>query len=258
MSDMVASAIRAKIEETIENMPGLSPTASKVLSLVDNIDASPKELIRVIRMDPVLTARVLKLINSAHFGMEQEVTSINRALVILGLNTVKNLALSSAVVDLMADQTRGSEISAELWSHCLWVGVAARVISRLRGLPRDQQELAFVAGLLHDLGEVCMLKADLDRYVNVVESIHGGRDQLEAETETFGENHQDIGALLAQRWGFPEALVVGIRHHHTPLVDGPHAWISCTIHLANELFFYELRPVSDDGIPVAPKPVKPV
>lgn len=231
--------VRARVEACIDEIPALSPTATKVLTLVDDIDAPARDLLKVIQLDPILSARVLKLVNSPHFGLEQPIASINRAVVILGINTVKNLALASVAMGAVTSAPVEAKHSAHLWRHCLWVGVAARAIARTRQVPRDDQELAFISGLLHDLGEVCIFRAFPGDFSDAAARVGAGEDQLDVERELFGGTHEEFGAMLARKWGFPEAIAMGLSHHHVPLLSGPWAELSCSLHVANALSWEE-------------------
>lgn len=244
MDGMSKADIRARIVSSIEEMAPLSPAATRIMTLLNDIDASPWELLQIIKTDPILTSRVLRLINSAYFGLETSISSLNRALVILGLNTVKNLTLSGVVLDAVASQRRDTTFADEMWSHSLWVGVAARAIARARRAPRDDQELAFIGGLLHDLGELCILNAFPAEFKEMSEKTGWIKFQESTERRVFGGTHTEYGAMLGRRWSFPEELVVCLETHHTPLLEGEHAVISCTIHLANHISFLHHRPGS--------------
>jgi HD-like signal output (HDOD) protein len=112
------------------------------------------DLNRVISLDPVLVGRVLKLINSAYYGLEQQVTSLVRAMIMLGINTVKNLALSSAILSNLVGRGFLGLNAEGFWRHSLCVGVTAKLIARKQGIDHSRLEEFFTAGLLHDLGKI--------------------------------------------------------------------------------------------------------
>lgn len=247
------SDVHQRIAESVERLPPLSPSVSKVIALANNIDASPRDLLTVIRMDPVLTSKVLQLINSTWFDLSEPITSMNRALVILGYNTIKNVALSCAVVGMLTDGPSQTPASTQLWRHSLWVGVAARSLARARAASRADQELAFVGGLLHDLGEILLLRASPEVWQAIQQSRGATADKLSAERQVLGTTHQEIGGQLGLHWGFPENIRHCLESHHGPVADGRHAILCSTVYLANTLFYFRQ---GSDGEP-KPGPVDP-
>lgn len=224
------------IHRHLDDLPPLSPTVTKVLQIVNNPDASANDLIQVIKLDPVLTAKVLRLINSPFFGMSN-VTSVGRALVAVGFNTVKNLVLSSALAGILA---QGSDPEAErLWTHSLSVGVSARCLARAIGLVREEQEAAFITGLMHDLGKILLNKHFKPELVQVRALIQNGKSEVQAELEVLGMTHEAVGGMLGRKWQFPPGLVAGVEFHHHPILSGVGARESCLTYLAN-VMNYEL------------------
>lgn len=233
------AAIKDKQERILrhlDDLPALSPTVTKVLQIVNNPDASANDLIQVIKLDPVLTAKVLRLINSPFFGMSN-VSSIGRALVAVGFNTVKNLVLSSALAGILS---HAHDPEAErLWSHSLAVGVAARCLARAMKLGRDEQESIFIAGLMHDLGKILLLKHFKPELLQVMALEQQGMREIDAEIMVLGISHEQVGGLLGRRWQFPALLVAGVEAHHVPRLTGEGARESCLVSLANQMY-YEL------------------
>lgn len=234
MADSDLQTLSHRIQRSLDDLPPLSPTVAKVLQLVGSPDASANELIQVIKMDPVLTAKVLRLINSPWFGLEN-VTSVARALVVLGFNTVKNLALSSALSGLL---TQGADDAGnELWTHSLGVGVAARAIARAMGIPREDQEAAFIGGLMHDLGRVLITKYFQPEMKRSLALQASGLAELEAEEQVFGTTHEVIGGMLGRKWQFPASLLVSVEYHHRPILKGLGARESSLTCLANGMYY---------------------
>lgn len=223
-----------RILRHLDDLPALSPTVTKVLQIVNNPDASANDLIQVIKLDPVLTAKVLRLINSPFFGMSN-VSSIGRALVAVGFNTVKNLVLSSALAGILS---HAHDPEAErLWSHSLAVGVAARCLARSMKLSREEQESVFIAGLMHDLGKILLLKHFKAELLQVVALEGQGMREIDAEVMVLGVSHEQVGGLLGRRWQFPSVLVAGVEAHHIPRLTGEGARESCLVCLANYMYY---------------------
>ncbi|MDX9788562.1 MAG: HDOD domain-containing protein [Desulfobacterales bacterium] len=202
----------------ISKMPPLSPTVSKVLALCNKRDASPVELNRVISMDPVLTGNVLRLINSAYYGLSQKVTSVVRAITMLGINTVRNLLLSTAVLGALGNRKNFDSLdSAQFWEHSLAAGVAARLIAVKHRVPLDQVEGYFIAGLLHDVGKIPLNNRFAEEFKTALHlADEKGQALFKAEQEIFGLDHAAIGKLIAEKWGLGEEISDTIAFHHTP------------------------------------------
>ena len=143
------------IQNYISKMPSLSTTVTKVMEICNKPDTSPNDLNRVISLDPVLTGQVLKLVNSAYYSLPNQVTSLTRAIIMVGLNTVKNLALSAAVLQNLGSKESFQALSMEdFWTHSITVGVTAKRLAAAKRIPVAEREEYFVAGLLHDLGKI--------------------------------------------------------------------------------------------------------
>jgi putative nucleotidyltransferase with HDIG domain len=180
--------------------------------------ASANDLHRIISLDPVLTARVLKLINSAYYSLGAPITSLTRAIVMLGLNTVKNLALSFAVIENL--KTNGSFLgfsSDEFWTHSLCVGVIAKSIAAVKGDTPQGLEAFFVAGLLHDLGKIPLNRQFPGEYHRAWETAGKDQDTLRrCEIKFLGLDHCTVGCMIAKKWRLGTTLVESLAHHHNP------------------------------------------
>ena len=207
-----------RIQATIARMPSLSTTVVKVLETCNDPWASANSLKQVISLDPVLTGRVLKLINSAYYGLGKPITSLTRAIIMLGVNTVKNLALSFAILKNMQGSGAFHAFTTdEFWLHCLCVGVVAKSLAAFKGLMPAEQEEHFVAGLLHDMGKLPLDKQFTEEYYQVWES--AGRKQEPFylwEDRLLGIDHCKVGNMIAQKWHLGSSLVESLSHHHDP------------------------------------------
>ncbi|MFQ3547101.1 MAG: HDOD domain-containing protein [Termitinemataceae bacterium] len=225
-----------KIQAYIKNMPSLPTTVAKVLEVCNNPRTSPADLNQVISLDPVLVGRVLKLINSAYYGLGQQVTSLVRAIIMLGINTVKNLALSSAVLRNLTSKKDFQALDMDgFWRHSLCVGVAAKVLAKKRGVDPKLSEEYFTAGLLHDIGKI-PINAVLSReYVMAVSMSDRERISLHrAETQIIGLNHSVAGSMIAAAWKLEGAIGDAIAHHHNYLeYSGPYKDVVYCVVLAN-------------------------
>ena len=207
-----------QIKTYIARLPSLSTTAAKVMEVCNNPWASPNDLNRVISMDLVLTGQVLKLTNSAYYSLRYPVSSLTRAIVMLGINTVKNLVLSFAILEQMRQRRSFLALSVEdFWTHSLCVGVAARCLSAAKGVPLCNQEEYFICGLLHDLGKIPMNYQFPEKYIQALNNSKRSQQPLfHAEETVFGFDHGAIGGLIAEKWKLSPAVREAICFHHRP------------------------------------------
>ena len=203
---------RKKIERFIQKMPSLSTTVGKVLEICSRTDASPNELNKVISLDPVLTGQVLKLINSAYYSLMNKITSLTRAITMLGMNTVKNMALSTAIIQSVAGANKSKALpTARFWAHSIGVGVSAKLLAAACGVSIQEREELFIAGLLHDLGKIPFG----DEYIHVLAiASQEQRPLVEVEREVLGIDHQEVGGLIAAKWRLQGVISSCICCHH--------------------------------------------
>jgi len=222
-----------KIIEKIDDLPTLSRTVLKITELVNDPKSSAKDLARVITDDQVLTARLLKLVNSSFYGFPQRISTVTGAIVLLGFDAIRNLLLTTSVFDLFANRNRKKKQEQErFWDHSLGCAVGAKVIGNY--LRHDKIEELFVSGLLHDIGKIVEMLYLPDEFGKVVAVINK-EDVLmtTAENRVLGYNHTEIGKLLAEKWNLPVKLVQVIAHHHQPNNAGGFAMEAAIVHLAD-------------------------
>ncbi len=225
--------INRRLMQSIEKMPSLPTTVTKVIELANDLNSSPRDLLKVIQLDPVLTAKVLKLINSAFFGMPNKV-SLKQAVVMLGINTIKNLALSTAIIGQMGkSRIKVKDFNQySFWEHSLGAATAAKKICRkIEPDPRVADEY-FVAGLVHDIGKIVMALALPRWFSTTIEHARANElSSVRAEMDKMGIDHAEVGSILAQKWSLSEDLVNATRYHHVPEED--HHRLVWVVHVAN-------------------------
>ncbi|OQX20692.1 MAG: metal-dependent phosphohydrolase [Desulfobulbaceae bacterium A2] len=225
-------AQRRFIQDYIDTMPSLSTSVAKVMELCSRSDTSPNDLNRVISLDPVLAGRVLKLINSAYYSLFNRVTSLTRAVIMLGLNTVKNLALSTAIIRCVNQAKKSKALPIhQFWAHSIGVGVASKLLAVYQGVSPGAREEYFVAGLLHDLGKIPFG----DTYGEIItQSLAEGRDLLSMEQAQLGISHLDAGGMIAAKWvlntSFTEAMAL---HHHPAQASEEHRRLVALVAIAD-------------------------
>ena len=205
-----------ELKSYIKTMPSLPTSLTKVLEICNNPQTSPADLNHVISLDPVLVGRVLKLINSAYYGLSQPVKSLARAIIMLGINTVKNLALSTTVIGQLSSKNAPTGLNMEgFWRHSLGVGVSAKLLAKMRGIDVKQTEENFTAGLLHDIGKI-PLNSILSKeyFITISLADKKGKSLFETEENTLGINHCTVGSLITSAWKLEGAVGDAIMHHH--------------------------------------------
>ena len=235
-NEQVAKAVGAAIQE-ISHIATLPEVTMRIVRLVEDPDSTAKDLNQVISNDPALGARILKVVNSAFYGLPGQIGSINRAIVLLGLNAVKNIAIAASLAKLF----RGGRICAsfdarELWTHSIAVASATRLLAQKIGLGLPDE--AFLAGLIHDLGIMVEIQADRPKFVQVMDKLDADRDLTlrSAEMAVFGANHEHFGAGLCKLWKFPAsfAYVTGFHHHPMDLMERNRT-LTSLVHIADVL-----------------------
>ncbi|MBF0515225.1 MAG: HDOD domain-containing protein [Desulfovibrionaceae bacterium] len=235
MPDQDKNTNAERLLPLVEKIPAFSQSVSRVLSLASDINCSPKVLVEVVSGDPVLTMKILRLVNSAYFGLPNKITSVHQALVNLGLNTLKHTALSLAMLGVLPRKNdAGLDIDA-LWLHSLAVGLAARRLAQAKGVPKAESEDYFVAGLLHDVGKLVYASYEPARFARALET--AALDQVDLtvpERAELGATHAEVGALLAERWGLAEPLRLALAGHHAPSDETP-AMLTDVVFVANQV-----------------------
>ena len=206
-----------QIAAYVNKMASLPTSVSKVVEICNNPNTSPADLNKVISIDPVLMGNVMKLINSAYYGLSQQVTSLVRAIIMLGINTVKNLSLSTAILGNLSDKNNFQALNMEgFWRHSLCVGATAKLIAKHIHVDVKSLESYFIAGLLHDIGKIPLNNQFAEEYITAMS--YSDKDQLplyRGEKEAIGINHAEAGQLVVHAWKLGEEIRDAIIFHHS-------------------------------------------
>ena len=220
--------------DEIEDFPTIPTSLARILEVAEDPHADFGKMVRVLEIDPTLTAKVLKVANSAMYGCRKTVSNIERAVALLGFDEVRNIALGLSVFDSLYRKVRGAYFQRQrLWRHSYSAAYLTRYLAE-RYTP-GQASMGFVAGLLHDLGKVLLDRFFPDYLGEILTAMR--REQsgfAEAELSLNAEGHEKIGAYLARRWGLPDELAIALEYHHgvVPQEEQPLADVT---FLGNEI-----------------------
>ncbi|MCU0661934.1 MAG: HDOD domain-containing protein [Myxococcota bacterium] len=199
--------------DLLGDLPTLPNVAIEVAGLLDDPRSTPKQITEVMKADQALTSKVLKLVNSAYYGIPGGVSTVERAIAFLGYNTLFQLLIGVSVLEFSRIGGASGLDIREFWKHSLGVGVAAEMIARRLGhkAPEDM----FSGGLLHDLGKLALAKVAKKKFASAVEEAHKqGKLLRDMEKEQGLPPHDKVGAILAKKWRFPPALQAAMAAHH--------------------------------------------
>lgn len=197
------------ILNSFKEFPAMPNVIMHALNVMKDPDSSTKELARIISYDQSLSTKVLTLVNSSYYGFPQQITSIARAISLIGMSKAKNIILAVAMRPMLTNQG-----DKELWKHSIFTAVGCEHLAKyLKVMDADE---AFVIGFLHDLGKVVLKMKDSKLYEKVEDTAKTSSNILEIEQAYFGINHCQIGSILATRWQLPLLVNNAVKYHHTP------------------------------------------
>jgi putative nucleotidyltransferase with HDIG domain len=225
----------------ISHIATLPEITLKIVELVENPKSTAQDLHKIIANDPALCARILKVVNSSFYGLPGQIGSINRAIVMLGLNAVKNIAIAASLAKLFRGGDLTPSFSARaLWIHSVSTAAAAKMLTDRLGFAFSDE--AFLSGLMHDIGLMVEMQYDRNRLVEILQKVGADAagipsgDMLSAEEEVFGANHQHFGAALCEKWKFPKNFTYVTGSHHRPMdLPADHRTVTCIVNVAERL-----------------------
>jgi len=205
-------------ETIVEGIPTLASSSEVYARLSEKMsdpNASVTEFGEIIQTDPDLTARLLRLANSSFFGYTTGIKTVGDALLIIGVQQVKDLVISTTVINYFKGVSSDLVNMRSFWQHSLVCGIAARILAMHRRNLNPEQ--AFASGLMHDMGRLVLLLQEPEKVRDIFNLYEGSPKTLtELELECFGFHHGDVGGALLKSWGLPAPLVYAVRYHHQP------------------------------------------
>lgn len=198
-----------ELVNSVKDIQAMPSVIVKVLNVMKKPTVSMKELGDIVMYDQSLTIKILALVNSAYYGFSQQISSISIALSLLGMVKVKNIIVAVAMKPMMSNSG-----SKDLWKHSIRVAAGCEYLAKLTKI-MDEDE-AFIAGFIHDIGKTVLHVSNPKAYEKVISLVNEGHDVLEMEKKYFDSDHVRTGSLLAKRWQLPILLANIISYHHSP------------------------------------------
>lgn len=244
MSAVISEEQQAVVSQAIEGISHIATLPEitlKIIELVEDPTSTAQDLHNVISNDPALCSRILKVVNSAFYGLPRQIGSINRAIVLLGLNAVKNIAIAASLTKLF----RGGELcpsfsARNLWIHCVATAAGSKLICDELKLGLSDE--AFLSGLIHDIGIMVEVQAMRHELTQVFEEMTFDPDgapqcdMREVEQRILGADHTAFGAGLCEAWKFPKSFSYVTRHHHDPSeLPEAHRTLTWIVYMADRL-----------------------
>lgn len=229
----------------IEKLASLPAIYHRIRDILDDPDSSVQQLAEAVAGDAAITARVLRIVNSALYGFPGKIETVGRAINLMGMQQVHDLILSTAVISALSAIQPTHMPLMRFWKACVFRGLAARSAARLLGMG-DPGRL-FVEGLLADIGHLVMYQAAPDETRTAFETAQrSGTPLHEVEQSIIGCNYAEVGAALASAWGLPPSFATVIGAQLMPALGGPHATEAALLHVANQILATEETDLPDE------------
>jgi len=231
---MSEKPIIEKILESVATFQGLPGNAAKVLSMLDDPEFEVSQIEETLRLDPELTANVLRLTNSAYFGFSEKIGSLKQAIVVLGSKKLIQLVMATCMSGLMSQKVKGYDLDkGDLWRHSIAVSVVSEKLVEEIGIKAEPE--IFTAALLHDIGKL-LLGQHVADYMDAISAHVTAEKSFQAiERDVLGADHAEIGARILQNWSFPNNVVNAVRWHHEPDLAPEPNNMTDVVHAANVL-----------------------
>jgi len=240
--DLAPAGVSQKLQDVVDlvsdsDISSIKNITSGIIRIINNPESSARDLKELIEIDPPLTAKILRISNSSYYYSRTQISSIEQAVVWLGFETLKEIALSQKVCEIFrSDKTIHGYSRTKLWKHSIAVALLGKMIYRMEyGEPGEN---IYAAGLLHDIGIIALDQFFRDEFISLLKTAYKEkREFVEGERELWGYTHQDIGGKIAEEWLFPTELCLSIGCHHLPSeeLEESVSKICSTLYVADHL-----------------------
>lgn len=237
-ADEIAEKKLKIIADKIHNLPTPPIVFTQIIKVINNPKSSANEIGAILAEDPALTTKVLKLTNSSYYGVSSIITNVKQAILILGLDVVKTLVMSTSVFDSFSKNSAlDKEYLENFWRHSLLVAFMAKIVAKFvkRGFLYES-EFAFSSGLLHDIGKLIIISHLPEEYskIKTISEKEPSLSETDIESSVLQFNHSDLGSYMAARWNLPGEISFAILYHHSQEAISIDSF-AAVIHLADQL-----------------------
>ena len=231
---MSEKPIIEKILASVATFQGMPGNAAKVLAMLDDPEFEVSQIEETLRLDPELTANVLRLTNSAYFGLSEKIGSLKQAIVVLGSKKLIQLVMATCMSGLMSQRVKGYNLEkGDLWQHSIAVSVVSEKLVEEIGLKAEPE--IFTAALLHDIGKLLLGEHIADYMQTIFDQVTPEKSFMNIERDVLGTDHAEIGARILRNWSFPDNVVTAVRWHHEPDQAPEINTMTDVVHAANVL-----------------------
>jgi putative nucleotidyltransferase with HDIG domain len=222
-----------RIIESIKELPPFPIVIQRAIQLIDDPNSSAQQVVEVVQFDQSITFDVLKVCNSAYFGLRRKVRSLKEAVVMVGFDQLLDIILSHESRLFFQESFKGYDLNqGDLWKHSVASGILSRILSKHLG--HTNPNSLFTATLLHDIGKIVLNRYLIDYYDKIKFLIHKeSLSFVEAEKKILGIDHAELGGRIVERWEFPEDIVMAIRYHHSPLESPNYSFTVDLVYLSD-------------------------
>lgn len=236
------------LKKLVQEIPPLPDLVLRLLEMCRDPEVPPRDIVEVIKLDPAITMKVLRLCNSPFYGLPRKVISLQEAMVYLGTDALVNFVLAGCLSSFYSQENEGYGLDAgELWRHAVGTAICSQQIAEK--VNPELTSMAFTCGLLHDVGKIVLNSFVAEEFQKMLEMVEKeGVSFLEAEKQVLGYTHPMVGADIARNWNLPEEIVESIRYHHEPLKAKKYQELVSIIHVGNILCISFGIGVGSDGL----------
>ncbi len=236
MTDVLAQGIAGRaLLKGIKDLPTLPSSIVAINKMLSNPNSSASQVGKLISHDPALTAKILRIVNSAFYGFASRINTITHSIVILGNRAIRKILLTNYVFESFRGRPGQTAYRrSDFWRHAVGCAAACKIIDRRTGMKRSEE--AFITGILHDIGKIVLDQFRHTEFLAILELIEDKQISMrDAELELLGVDHSFLGGLLLEQWGLSPSIINSIGFHHSPMDAGTHAKQAAVVHLADIL-----------------------
>ncbi len=251
-SSFTKDRVRAKLVQGLRDLPALPAVVMEILRETNLPSPSASKVEEWLRKDQTLTVQILRVVNSPYYGLSGQIGTVSQAVMVLGLNQVRNLVLGVGASAALSSKIKGQEDTFKrFWEHAFATATTTQILKQFRKISPKESEVLYVGGLIHDIGRLFLSTQFQESYQDVFKAVEThGISMEEAETQVFGMQHSEVGEALARQWDFPEPLLSIVGQHEGPF-SAETAGPVHIVHVAdvlNKHFYFPVTKLPEEMI----------